>query len=386
MKRTIILVTACLLASSGGAALRAIYVHVEVKRVPVARLAASLEAEIAADPSNVQARINLARLHGMAYALRSDEVPAAEVRGGEAPWYGYGYESGFIPYESKPLGKDGPDSAREHLRQAIVQYEAALGLDPDNLLARLGYGWVLEQAGEKARAIEEYRKVIASAWRKEKDARMRSLRPFFTHEAATYLIPLLDPQRDTAEIDELRSRQRELAKRPRAVTPIAIPLRDGMRLDDITNDAARVRFDADGSGIPRHWTWISPDAGWLVYDAGGAGQITSALQWFGNVSFWLFWENGYQPLAALDDNHDGELSGVELARLAVWRDSNQNGISERGEVRALEAHGIDALSCRYVPGDGRRLAAQAPLGVRFSDGTWRPTYDIILRAARDTTD
>jgi len=29
---------------------------------------------------------------------------------------------------------------------------------------------------------------------------------------------------------------------------------------------ARVRFDADGSALDREWSWITPDAGWLVYD------------------------------------------------------------------------------------------------------------------------
>ena len=81
-----------------------------------------------------------------------------------------------------------------------------------------------------------------------------------------------------------------------------------------------------------------------------AAAITSALQWFGNVTFWLFWSNGYEPMRALDDNADGELSGAELRHLAIWHDRNRDGVSDAGEVRPLAAHGIVALSCRYVDG------------------------------------
>ena len=170
---------------------------------------------------------------------------------------------------------------------------------------------------------------------------------------------------------------------PRAITPIAIPLTDDLPATAIVDRLARVRFDADGSG-PREWTWITPEAGWLVYDAEGRGTITSALQWFGNVTFWLFWSNGYEPMRALDDNGDGELSGAELRHLAIWHDRNRDGVSDAGEVRPLAAHGIVALSCSYVDGDGARVAALSPHGARLADGRTRPTYDVILRHSAST--
>ncbi len=364
------------------AGLEAIFVYQEVRKVPVARLAANLETRLASDPRNIEVRLNLARLYGMAYALRSDEVPSAARRNDvEEPWYGYDHPN--IPYKSKPLGA-GETAARVHLDTAGMHYVGALKLDPDNLLARLGYGWVLEQSGEKAAAIEEYRAVITRAWPKETKA-SRTGRPYFTEEAAGYLIPLLDPQRDGAEIRTLKERRAELRGRPRPITPIALPLREGMTLHDIVDDTAAVRFDADGTGITRRWTWISRDAGWLVYDHDSRGEITSALQWFGSVSFWLFWENGYHALAALDDSGDGELTGAELRGVAIWQDANQNGSSERGEVRSLASFGIVALSTRYADGDGLRVAAESRAGARLTDGRWIPTYDIILRSARETT-
>ncbi len=170
---------------------------------------------------------------------------------------------------------------------------------------------------------------------------------------------------------------------PRAITPIAIPLTDDVPAHGIVDRLARVRFDADGAG-PRDWTWITPDAGWLVHDADDRGTITSALQWFGNVTFWLFWTNGYEPMRALDDDGDGELAGAELRHLAIWHDRNRDGVSDAGEVRPLATHGIVALSCHYVVGDGTRVAAYSPRGARLSDGRVRPTYDVILNHATST--
>src|SRR5438445_365240 len=109
---------------------------------------------------------------------------------------------------------------------------------------------------------------------------------------------------------------------PRPITPIAIPLEANLRVCDLEALDARVPFDADGSGLRKTWSWITPKAGWLVYDPARTGEVTSALQLFGNVTFWCFWDDGYQALAALDDNGDGLLTGKELNGLAIWHDKN----------------------------------------------------------------
>jgi hypothetical protein len=68
---------------------------------------------------------------------------------------------------------------------------------------------------------------------------------------------------------------------------------------------------------------------------------------FGNVTFWLFWETGYDALTSLDDNGDGVLTGDDLKGLAIWHDANGNGICDPGEVKPLSEYGIVALSCRF---------------------------------------
>lgn len=369
----------CVLAILASAALSARFVMPEIRKVPVQRLAENIERQLQQKPDDVQLRLNLARLYAMAFALKVSEFDARST-GGENLQAWFGHVASHIPGPAKAAPtREHQQRAEADLARAMDLYRDVLARAPDNFIAHLGYGWTLEQAGKKADATNEYRKVVALAWpvEQERNHFMMGQEPA-TVEAAGRLQVLLDPGKDATELAALTEKVAELNRMGRGITPIAIPLRDGVTEPPLDNDA-RVLFDADGSGISRRWTWIKKDAGWLVYDAEGSGEITSALQWFGNVTFWLFWSNGYQALAALDDNGDGELHGAELRNLAIWRDRNQNGLSERGEVRPLAAHGIAALSCAYVPGDGETIAAWSPGGVVLGDGSRRTSYDVILR-------
>jgi hypothetical protein len=118
----------------------------------------------------------------------------------------------------------------------------------------------------------------------------------------------------------------------------------------------------------------------VVYDPKGEGRITSGLDLFGSVTFWLFWDTGYDALQALDDNRDGKLTGPELAGLAIWQDSSHFGVCDPGELKSLKDHGIVAVSCGFErdPSHPDQIAF-SPMGVTFRDGTTRPTFDIILR-------
>src|SRR5690606_24070454 len=125
-----------------------------------------------------------------------------------------------------------------------------------------------------------------------------------------------------------------IEKLNRAITPIVLPTEAGLSFDDVVDRSAAVVFDLDGTGATR-WQWISPQGAWLVYDPGEGGAIISGLQLFGNVTFWLFWDHGYDALAALDDDGDGWLRGEELTGLAAWQDVDADGVSDPGEVQPL---------------------------------------------------
>jgi tetratricopeptide (TPR) repeat protein len=369
---------AFVLIVTAAAATMAIHVIEEIRKVPVQRLAQNLERQVAEKPDNVEVRLNLARLYAMAYALKVTEFDARAKGADLEPWFGY--DPPHVPGPVRPApSREHEDRAREDLARAIRLYADVIARAPSDPIARLGHAWALEQAGEKVEAIAEYRKAVDLAWPKDRQEQAFWRDPITT-EAASRLTALLDRTKDAAEIASLRQKQEVLERKGRMITPIAVPLTAATDRLPVTGDA-RVLFDADGSGILRRWTWITRDSGWLVYDADGSGRITSALQWFGNVTFWLFWHNGYHALAALDDDHDGRLQRRELAQLAIWNDVNGNGFSEAGEVRPLSAYDIVGLSYHYIEGDGVSVAAFSPAGVTFADGATRPTYDVILHAA-----
>jgi hypothetical protein len=353
----------------------------EIETVPVSRLIQNLETRLTKDPDDFETNLNLARTHAMAYALKTEMATTDKAY----PEQGYYARSNKrIPFSEvkSASSQEEQKRARDHLSKANEYYQKSHKLQPDEMRAWLGLAWITEQQGHKAKAVEEYRQLITKSWDKEKDQQFRfGGQQMVTVEAASYLIPLLDEKKDAKEIAELKERTAKLGALRRRSSPIVIPLRAGVGARDLEDRHAEVAFDADGSGERKRWSWITPDAGWLVYAPNGKGEITSALQMFGNVTFWLFWENGYHALAALDDNRDGWLTDKELAGLALWRDANGNGVCEPAEVQPLSAYGIVGISCRFQLDETHPdKIAFAKEGVRFRDGTIRPTFDLILHS------
>jgi tetratricopeptide (TPR) repeat protein len=361
------------------------YIRLQIETVPVDRLVANLSKLADENPKDAQVRFNLARLHAMAFALKTD---TAEIRQGqEENGAFFGYEPRHIPFAvQETKDEDKLKEGKVQLAKAIDRYREALKLDPNLLPAQLGYAWCLEQSGKRDEAIAEYRKTIELGWKKEKDLTHAD---FGWHsivaEAAGYLKPLLDAEKDKDEIAELDQRIAKMERVSRPITPIAVPLGRGLIAKDLEASGARVRFDADGSGVAKEWSWITPQGAWLVYDPDGSGRVDSALQMFGNVTFWCFWDNGYAAVGSLDDNGDGQLTANELDHLALWHDANGNGRVDPGEVQPLTAYGIVAISCRYERdvADGESVLF-SPTGVTFADGETRPTFDLVLRPATDT--
>ncbi len=378
--RALILVLSLTILALTDASAEARFMRPDLEKVPIERLVKNLDELAQKEPKNIQVRYNLARVHAMAYALKADtcEINKKQANGGA--WFGY--TPSVVPFKSiETKDKEKLAQAKIHLQLAIAVYSDVVKAQADNLAAQLGLAWCVDQSGDKPEAIKAYRKLIATGWEKEGKQKFGPLGGnFITSETAGYLIPLLDAQKDAAEIDTLKGRIAQLNKLPRPVTPIAIPLRDGLTARDLEDRNASVPFDADGTGLSRRWTWITKEAGWLIHDPRRTGKITSGLELFGNVTFWCYWENGYEALRSLDDNRDGHLAGKELDGLAIWHDANGDGICDPGEVRPLPYYGIVGLACTWQsdPTHPDRIAF-SPRGVRFNNGMTRPTYDLILR-------
>jgi hypothetical protein len=354
----------------------------QTRQVPINRLLRNVEyqrADAVSSTDRAMVDFRIGRLHAMAYALGVEQAPcdASATPGSKFELPDFGHDPDHLQYKMSNSNKNSA-AAREHLKQAIAHLQSAVKTDPTLAPARLGLAWCTEQSGDKAAALKFYRQVFTYAYDGEKNSRGGMYNWSVACETAGYLIPLLNPVKDRQEIADLKRKVAHLEKLPRCVTPVMIPLAPRLSLKDLTTDR-NVRFDLDGFGPRYYRQWLTPNAAWLVFDADGSGVIDSGLKLIGQSSFWIFWQNGYEVLRALDDNHDGKLAGSELAGLALWRDANSNGVSERAEVKPLRQHGIVALRV-----DCRKNSAGIlwnENGVRFSDGTRLPSYDIMLPAA-----
>ncbi len=360
---------------------------IQTREVPISRLIKNLEAMRAdaigsMDKALVDFRIG--RLHAMAYAEKTELAPTDvhNTPGSqfELPEFGHRPDhSQFQVVPAKSAAKEA--SAKAHLKEAIKFLTAALNADSSLLAAKLGLAWCYEQGGDTSKALALYREVFKESYLIDKDSKGGMRGWSISVETAQYLRKLLDPEKDKKELAKINQQAAEVEKLPRYVTPIMIPLTERVELPHLVVDR-RVSFDLDGFGRRDYTTWLSEEAGWLVFDRHGAGQITSGLQLVGQSSFWIFWKNGYEVLAGLDDDRNGVLQAGELDGLAVWHDRNINGVSEPGEVKSLAELRICALHT------GSKLHASGiqfnPSGIRYNDGKTAPSYDLILHSAGKT--
>ena len=369
-----VLVLVAVLAIGGLGSAWAIYAPVDLVDVPVNRIVANLEARLRETPADAELHQALARAHAIAYARGESTLrlsrPGFSAKDPKDPPDERQLASQTSAPDVRPDVASNP-AARGHLDEALKHYREAVRLYPNNLTAAMGYGWTLAQSGDEAGAREQYRAVLKGALEQEWYS--------MAQEAGSCLLPLLSRFSQPIERLQLEVTLQDLDKkikeRGRMITPIVVPLAAGTPFDDLVARDAAVAFDLDGSGLPHRWQWITPKAGWLVYQGTGQRRVDSGIRLIGSRTFWIFWPDGYAAMAALDDDADGRLTGPELEGLAIWHDPNSNGVVEPGEVRPVAELGIVALSCAHVPHPQR--FEYSPGGVVFADGSVRPSYDWI---------
>ena len=278
-----------------------------------------------------------------------------------------------VPYvENKAL------PATAHLMAAIDAYQRAKNLEPNNLRTRLALAFALDRAGRLEEARVELRFIV----RKGLELVPLSDNPgqpktewdlhVVLSEAVGHFALIAESEDDKRMIAELKHRL-EMAPPMMYITPIFVPLEAKAEVSSMIDRKSSVAFDFSGQGERMQLGWLTDKAAWLVWDPRGTGRIESGFQMFGSVTWIAFWENGYLPLGALDDDGDGKLVGDELKGLALWRDANANGISDAGEVKPLAAYKIVALGHAYERAGDTIWIANG--GVTFADGEVRPSYD-----------
>jgi hypothetical protein len=142
--------------------------------------------------------------------------------------------------------------------------------------------------------------------------------------------------------------------RPPARDPLAIDLDgDGIETSGVapTNP---ILFDHNADSIRTGTGWLRPDDAWLVLDRDGNGTIDSGRELFGVDTVLAgtpgvdatYASSGFEALRALDANADGSFNAQDAAftQVRVWRDLNQDGVSQANELSSLADQGIVGIA------------------------------------------
>jgi Ca2+-binding RTX toxin-like protein len=151
--------------------------------------------------------------------------------------------------------------------------------------------------------------------------------------------------------------------------PLAIDLDgDGIETVGIPTTGVPILFDHDADGVKTGTGWLKGDDAWLVLDRDGNGTIDSGREMFGvdtlisrRATIWggsyeTLAMDGFDALRGLDvgngtaapgpGGNDGVFNSNDIAfsQVQLWRDLNQDGISQANELSSLASAGITAIN------------------------------------------
>jgi len=121
-----------------------------------------------------------------------------------------------------------------------------------------------------------------------------------------------------------------------------------------------VKFDYEGDGIRTPTGWVGADDGLLVLDRDGNGSIDTGAELFSDytpLDDGTFARNGVEALRTVDENGDGMVNAndAQFANLRVWRDADQDGVSDAAELLSFAELGITAIDANLrTPGPGEQ--------------------------------
>ncbi|MCW1413509.1 hypothetical protein OLZ32_35920 [Rhizobium sp. 1AS11] len=148
--------------------------------------------------------------------------------------------------------------------------------------------------------------------------------------------------------------QGRVIQRYDANSPILLDLNADSHVDlrPLDSLATSVGFDWDGDGVADETAWVGPQDGFLAIDlgadgtAGADGKIDQARE----LAFSLWNDSATSDLdglrRAFDTNHDNvfDKNDDRWSEFRVWRDLNQNGVSDAGELQTMTDAGIRLIN------------------------------------------
>lgn len=124
-------------------------------------------------------------------------------------------------------------------------------------------------------------------------------------------------------------------------------------------------FDLFGNNYPVITEWVGKNDGLLCHP--NADGTVNGSNLFGNLCGFA---DGYEQMAAYDDNDDETLSGAELKDLRVWIDTNGDAVAQSNELKTLAELGITSLSVKHK--DYKSTFVR--YGQTYNTFDWWPTY------------
>ena len=134
---------------------------------------------------------------------------------------------------------------------------------------------------------------------------------------------------------------------PPRIDPLALDL-DGDGIETRGADG-KIVFDHNNDGVKTGTGWLQPDDGWLVLDRNSNGTIDNGGELFGvdtTKTDGTKASDGFDALSDLDSNNDNvfDSKDTRFADVRVWRDLNQDGVSQSSELSTLAANNIRSIS------------------------------------------
>jgi hypothetical protein len=122
--------------------------------------------------------------------------------------------------------------------------------------------------------------------------------------------------------------------------PVVLDL-DGDGVVLSTLNSSSVHFDFNGDGFAERTGWVSATDGILAIDRNSNGLVDNGLELFGSST-----QDGFAVLETFDSNNDGVIDAQDsqFGNLRIWKDINQNGVSDAGELQTLAEAGIASIS------------------------------------------
>ena len=133
------------------------------------------------------------------------------------------------------------------------------------------------------------------------------------------------------EADHLKDIDNYMSTATTARSPLVVDL-DGNGVETTTEEDG-VYFDHDNNGFAEKTAWV-------VRDINNNGQIDDGTELFGNntvLSNGQKATNGFEALKDLDSNNNNVFDSSDTAwnQVKVWKDANQNGKVDSGELLSL---------------------------------------------------